>query len=201
MSDADRRKWDQRYRTGAYGERDYPTPLLAEWASELPRGRALDVACGAGRNSLWLAAAGWQVDAVDISAAGLQRARHTAELRNLEVSWTEADLEEDSGRVLRGSYDLIVVVRYVMGALLPHLIESLAPGGILLCEQHVDAGEDVIGPKNPAFRFRHNELLREVMRCAAPGDRVLFYREGRAADPDGRPAALAQIVMRRNGSG
>src|SRR3970282_2133468 len=63
MSQAERLRWDERYRTGAYTDRKHPTALLAEWVSQLAQGRALDVACGAGRNSLYLAANGWGVDA------------------------------------------------------------------------------------------------------------------------------------------
>ncbi|HWM27888.1 MAG TPA: hypothetical protein VNQ14_05490, partial [Woeseiaceae bacterium] len=68
MSETDRLKWDERYRCGSYGGREHPTALLAEWDPRLPHGRVLDVACGAGRNSLFLAATGRQVDAIDISA-------------------------------------------------------------------------------------------------------------------------------------
>ena len=68
MTQAERDKWNERYRGGSYEGRDHPTALLAEWAPRLPPGRALDVACGAGRNALFLARAGYSVDAVDGAA-------------------------------------------------------------------------------------------------------------------------------------
>jgi tellurite methyltransferase len=201
MSQEERLKWDERYRTGAYTDRTHATALLAEWLPQLARGRALDVACGAGRNSLYLAANGWQVDAVDISPVGLERARQSAAAQGVEVCWIQADLEGDPGTVLpTGPYDLIVLVRYVNPAIYPHLLERLARGGVLLCEQHVVSSADVIGPKNPTYRLRENELLLAFTAAGESDYRVLYYREGCVTDPDGRNAALAQLVLRREGT-
>src|SRR5690606_26559284 len=152
MSHLDRIKWDEKYRAGAYEGRDHPTRLLAEWVPQANRGRALDVACGAGRNSLFLAAKGFVVDAVDISGVGLERARRSAEARGVHVNWIEADLETGAaGTLPSGPYDLIVLVRYVNPSLYPLLLERLADGGIFLCEEHLQSEEDVIGPANPAY--------------------------------------------------
>ncbi len=137
MSRAERDKWDARYRAGAYAERAHPTALLAEWLDRCPRGRALDVACGAGRNALFLAAAGYAVDAVDISPAGLERGSATAAERGVEVSWHCVDLEERPDALPRGPYDLAVWVRYVNAALWPAVVSRLAPGGHVLVEQHL----------------------------------------------------------------
>lgn len=197
MSDEERVRWDERYRAGSYSERRHPTQLLADRVPQLAPGRALDVACGTGRNSHFLAAAGWQVDAIDISPAGLARARGTAEaLGGLGIRWIQGDLDDPAGAALpAGPYDLIVLVRYVNHELFPHLMTRLAPGGILLCEQHVETTEEVIGPRSKGFRFRHNELLRDVTNAAGTADRLLYYREGLVTDPDGRRAALAQLVL------
>jgi SAM-dependent methyltransferase len=191
MSDTDRAKWNARYHEGAYAERLHPTALLEEWLSRLPRGRALDVACGAGRNALFLAAAGYEVDAVDISREALERARRrAAAARSLRVHWLEADLETLA--LPDGPYDLIVMVRYVNRPLLPRLIERLAPGGHLLWEQHLLTAEPVAGPTDPRFRVAPGELP------SAAGDlEVLMHREGSIVDPDGRRVALAQLVARR----
>ena len=202
MSEADRRKWDARYRGGSYADRAHPSALLAEWEPRLPRGRALDVACGAGRNSLFLASTGRQVDAVDISAEGLERARQAASGGGLRIRWQRADLEADGDAALpAGPYDLVVLVRYVNRALWPGLLERLAPGGVLLCEQHVDSMEDVVGPRSAAFRMRPGELLRAATEEPPFGLRVLHYDEGTVTDPDGRTAALARLVLRRSAPG
>jgi len=202
MSETDRRKWDARYRDGSYAGREHPSAFLAEWEPRLPHGRALDVACGAGRNSLFLATTGRQVDAVDISASGLERGRQAAARRGLRIGWQQADLEADGGNALpAGPYDLIVVVRYVNRELWPRLIERLAPGGVLLCEQHVDSTEAVVGPKSDAFRLRPEELLRTATNARRLDLRVLHYDEGIVTDPDGRRAALARLVMHRSATG
>lgn len=194
MSDADRLKWDTRYAEGAYAERPHATALLSEWLGELPRGRALDVACGAGRNAIALAQAGYVVEAVDISTVGLEQGRRRADSLGVDVHWHVADLESTPPHagLPAGEYDLIVVVRYVNLALLAQLAGRLAAGGYLVSEQHLRTNRKVIGPRNPAYRLRANALLGAV-----PSLRVIAYREGLVTDPDGRCAALAQLVACR----
>jgi len=198
MTETNRDRWERRYREGAYADRTHPTALLAEWEPMLPRGRALDVACGAGRNALFLASTGRRVDALDISPTALERARRDADARGLDIRWIEADLTPDADAALPdGPYDLIVLVRYVHREILAPLWRRLAPGGALLCEQHVDSAEDdVVGPRHAEFRMRPNELLRAVL-ALGPDVLVRCYREGVVIDPDGRRAALAQVVSFR----
>jgi SAM-dependent methyltransferase len=194
MSETERSRWDGRYRDGAYAQRAHPTAFLAASLHELPRGRALDVACGAGRNAICLAAAGFAVDAVDISAAGLERAALNAQKLKLDINWIEADLGvHPIGSTLpAGNYDLIVMVRYVNATLIDALAKKLNAGGYLLCEQHLRTAHEVVGPRSPEYRLGANELLH-----AATNLRVLSYREGLVTDPDGRRAALAQLIACR----
>jgi len=191
VSHAERDKWDARYGAGAYSERAHPTALLADWLDRSPRGRALDIACGAGRNALFLAAAGYAVDAVDISAAGLERGRATAAERRLDVSWHCVDLEERPDALPSGPYDLIVWVRYVNVALWPAVLSRLAPGGHLLVEQHLVTNAEVVGPTSSAFRLASGELAREAAELI-----MVYEHEGLIVDPDGRTAALAQLIAR-----
>jgi tellurite methyltransferase len=191
VSRAERDKWDARYRGGAYSERAHPTALLAEWLDRLPRGRALDVACGAGRNALFLAAAGYAVDAVDISSAGLERGRAGAAERGVDVDWYCVDLEERPVALPRGPYDVVVWVRYVNAALWPEIVARLAPGGHVLVEQHLLTDADVVGPASAAFRLAPGELERSAAELV-----TVYTREGLVVDPDGRVAALAQWVAR-----
>jgi tellurite methyltransferase len=190
MSETDRKKWNERYRAGAYADRTYPAVLLQDWIGRLPRGRALDVACGAGRNALFLAANGFEVDAVDISGEALSRARAVAEKSNLQVNWIEHDLDEP--RQWDAGYALVLIMRYVNLPLARQLVSKLAPGGFLVCEQHLVTDADVIGPGGSAFRVKPGQL-----RKLAQGLRIHQLEETLIEDPDQRPAAVARLVASR----
>ena len=193
MSAAERDKWDARYRDGAYEDRTHPTALLAEWLPRLPRGRALDVACGAGRNALYLAAHGFAVTGLDISDVAIERGRRAAAERGLDVEWLCADLDDDLERALPpGGFDVIVWVRYVHRTLMPALVARLNVGGTLLCEQHLATAAPVAGPTSAAYRLAPGDLARTARPL-----QVLHTYEGALVDPDGRPVALAQLVARR----
>lgn len=192
MSAEDRHKWDARYRQGAYESRPHPSAFLAECADRLPsRGRALDVACGAGRNALFLARCGLVVDAVDISPVALERGRRSA--GTLPIQWLEADL--DAGFTPTRQYDVIVNIRYVQLDLLAALLPSLRAEGALVVEQHLlwDGGEKVTGPQNPAFRVAPGTMPR----LAANLD-IQRQEEGLVTEPDGTVAALARLFARRS---
>jgi tellurite methyltransferase len=160
-------------------------------------GRALDVGCGTGRNALFLASSGYRVDAVDISPVGIDRAQSTAGARGLDIRFVAADLEAGlpAELGLTREYELIVMVRYVNIPLLRQLATRLAPGGTLLCDQHLRTETDVAGPRNSAFRVGHGELLD-----AAGTLDIKFYREGIVTDPDGINLSLAQLIAVRGGT-
>ena len=194
MSEADKSKWESRYAEGGYLTRTHPTRLLDDWLGRLPRGRALDLACGAGRNALHLARAGYQVDAMDISSVALARAAGVAAEQGLTVNWINLDL--DDAVLTPDSYDLVVVARYVNRALTDALMECMRDGGYMLYEQHLRTPREVKGPRSESFRLAPNELLRMFSPL-----RVLFYREELATDPDGRTMALAQMIACKGSPG
>src|SRR6476646_1454842 len=90
----DRRMWDARYAATESLWTFEPNRFLVRETEGLAPGRALDLACGEGRNALWLAARGWQVTAVDFSAVALDRGRERADRDGLTVDWVEGDVLE-----------------------------------------------------------------------------------------------------------
>jgi SAM-dependent methyltransferase len=82
----DRQQWDERYMTDELIWRAEPNRFLVEEVARMKPGRALDLACGEGRNALWLAERGWQVTGVDFSPVGLAKARRLAVVRRVDVS-------------------------------------------------------------------------------------------------------------------
>ena len=191
MSAQDRQRWDARYGAGEYAGRTHPTVLLEQWLPTLPTGLALDVACGAGRNAVFLASQGYQVDAVDISAVGLERAAQTAAAENAQVNWINLDLQTDE--LPTGPYNLIIVSRFLLHTLVPQILDRLATGGAIVYEQHVRSKEtDIGGPRSNRIRLREQELLRLFGEL-----HVDSYYEGLVVDPGGARMALAQLVAHR----
>ncbi len=201
MSDADRDKWQRRYRDGAYGTRTHPSALVGEHVPGIlaiqqarDGGRvpeALDLACGAGRNAVYLARLGYRVDAVDIAREALERGEQAARAAGVRVSWICRDLDDGLPPGL-GPYDLIVIVRYLDLSLVSEAAERLRPGGYLVCESHLETTAAVIGPRDPHFRAAPGAL-----RAAASTLEIVHHWEGLTNDPDGRAVALARLVARR----
>ena len=203
MSEADKARWDQRYRDGAYSTRHAPSVLLTHWVPRIDTDspRALDVACGAGRNAIFLSGMGFEVVAVDVSAVALERGSAKALEENRSVQWYQHDL--DSGLPLTSpfdlGFDLIIVVRYADTGLVQTLTERLAPGGMLLVEAHLggpvfhEATKPLGGPSSERFRLAPGTLAAS---CADL--ETLYVNEGLVADPDGTLMALSQIVARKH---
>ena len=189
MSQLDRKKWNQRYAEDSYRKTN-PVTLLEEWLPKLPVGRALDVACGAGRNALYLARAGFTVDAIEISHEGLKLAHQQAESQGLSINWIEHDLDENYA--FERNYDLIVVMWYVNLALVKQLGECLAPGGYLLCEEHLVSDQETVGPKNDSYRVKPGALAKAVS-----GLEILFYDESVEIDSEAERVASARVVAKR----
>jgi len=189
MSTEDRDKWNQRYAEDSY-RKSNPVSLLSDWLAKIPVGRALDVACGAGRNSIYMAEAGFHVDAIDISHEGLRDARKKAEQEGLVLNLIEHDLDEPYP--FDTDYDLIVVLWYVNLELITRLGECLAPGGYLLCEEHLRSEAEVIGPGNPHFRVAPGALREAVSSLD-----LLLYEEVIEAIPEGGQVASARVVARK----
>jgi len=161
---------------------------LVDHRSLLPAaGDALDVACGRGRNALWLAQCGLRVRALDRDAQAVEQVRREAQRAGLHIGAELFDLEQPGISLGHHAFDVIVVIHYLHRPLFPALIDALAPEGLLVYETFTLAQAARGKPTNPDFLLGHGELRRLV----APLE-VVDYREG---PYDGRE--IAGIVARR----
>jgi tellurite methyltransferase len=170
---------------------DAPAAWLVEHGPLLGgAGRALDVACGDGRNALHLARLGFEVDAVDVSDVTIDALRAVAAERAPGVHPRLLDLEREP--LAEDAYDVVVSFNYLQRDLFGALERALRPGGWLLFETFGPAHLEELGRRiNPAFVLGANELLH-----AFPGLRVRHYREG-VAESSAGPRGVASLVARR----
>jgi len=192
MSRDDEVKWDTQHAQSQVGEQ--PSSFLRQMieadAWPLPRGRALDVACGKGRNALYLAELGFEVVAMDISSVALAAGRSRAEARQLTIDWRQTDLEEV--RLDEAGFDLIVNFNYLQRSLMAQIKRALKLGGYVIYETYLIDQKEIGHPKNPAYLLGHNELLESF------GDlRVLYYREGKFSN-GGEASYRAGILAQKN---
>ena len=167
MAESDRERWNLRYseRRAARPMRWEPTRWLPEIAAELQPpfsgARALDLACGPGRNAVWLAEQGWTVDAWDISDVALGMLRHevedrAAQGRPLTVRPQVVDL--DAATIPPDTYDLIANLLFLDRRLWPQMAAALRPGGLLVFETFVELPHGRRSEVSPAHLLAPGEL-------------------------------------------
>ena len=164
------RDWDEYYRECANADPS-PDPLVVESAELLPPGRALDLACGTGRHTLYLAKLGWHVTAVDASTVALDLLRRNA--KGLPVDVRHADLERAGFLIAPEAYDLICDFLYLQRTLFAAIREGIRPGGVFLGAMRLDG----------SFRIEPGELRREFAAW-----KILYYSES---------GGIAKIAARR----
>ncbi len=152
-----------------------PSAWVQRWSHLVPAASpVLDVACGAGRHLRWFAGRGHPVTGVDRSAEALEAAR--AAVRSLGDGAAEgvlADIESGPWPFEGRAFGGVVVTNYLWRALLPTIVASVAPGGVLLYETFAAGNETVGKPSRPDFLLQPGELLR-----ACAGLRVVAYEDG-----------------------
>jgi SAM-dependent methyltransferase len=176
----EREDWNRRHgKSGQLFGVD-PNRFLVAEVDGLAPGRALDLACGAGRNAVWLAEQGWQVTGVDFSDVAIDNARRLAGDRGVAVEWLVADLGE--WEPAANAFDLVVVLYLHLPAeerrpIMRRAAAALAGGGTILVVGHHSANiaEGTGGPQDA---------------------RVLFTAEDIAADLEGLDVEKAERVLR-----
>jgi tellurite methyltransferase len=187
VSDEDREKWEARY-AEASAAPAIPSVHLTNLDHLLPRtGRALDVAGGAGRHALWLAARGLQTTLVDIAPRALAIAQSRAQEQGLHLDTHCVDLETDA--LPEGPFDVIVSMHFLLRSLWPSMRVALAPGGWLVVVQPTIANLERHARPPAAFLLAPGEA-REMVA----GLEIVSYAEGWSLE--GRHEAV--VVARRS---
>jgi len=194
-------EWDRRYSGTELVWTAQPNRFLVEEAQALAAGRGLDLACGEGRNAVWLAERGWRMTGVDFSAVALDKARRLAEARGVEVSWVVADLF--SYQPEPHAYDLVALfylqvqseprTRVVQAA-----ATAVAPGGVLLLVAHDSANleQGYGGPRDPAVLYTAQDLAADLAASGLVIERAEQVRRPVATE-DGEHVALDALLRAR----
>lgn len=186
----DRIKWNGRYAGEGFFIGPTPSRLLKEWIASieplLPGKRALDIACGEGRNSIFLARRGFSVTGVDISEEGIAKARRWAAEEGLEIGFVRADLE---GYEFIGKYDLILNFNFLLRDLIPKEVAALNPGGVIVFDTILDT-PDLVGHHKKEFLLQPGELRAIFERF--PGE-ILYCEEFPAG-----PVSTAKLIFQKS---
>jgi len=173
--EADRIKWNQRFASddSYLGER--PSPLLLREINRIrqltPGKRALDIACGEGRNSIFLAQNGFEVTALDISDVGLAKAVRQAEENGVVIDFQRLDLDSYQ---FSEKFDLIIIFNFLLREMIPPAVQALAPNGLLIIDTLMESPQLLATHKNPAYFLRRSELP-DI--CRDLQGEVLVYEE------------------------
>ena len=196
----DRQQWDERYSGAEFEWSMHPNQFVAEQLAGLPPGRALDLAAGEGRNSVWLAGRGWSVTAVDFSRVGLEKGRKLSVAHGVadhQVDWVVADLSEYEPA--RAAFELVLIAYLQVDAALRDRVlagaaTALVPGGTLLVVGHdlTNLTDGVGGPQSPEVLYSP-----EMITAGLPGLRIVrAERVRRIVERDGGQATAIDTLVR-----
>lgn len=152
----DKERWDKKYSTEKFIFGEQPVPFLTQNIHLLPKGKALDIAMGEGRNGVYLATQGFEVVGLDISPKGLAKAHKLAKQNNVKIETRVVDLENH--QLEKNAYDVILLMYYMQRDLWPQIKQALKPGGMAIIEtynmDHLNHAKF-----NPKWLLKTNELV------------------------------------------
>ncbi|WP_370181034.1 class I SAM-dependent methyltransferase [Rhodococcus wratislaviensis] len=196
--------WDERYSQSELVWGAPPNAVVVERVTSLPRGRALDLACGEGRNAHWLATRGWEVTGLDYSAVALDKARRVAAEAPRSVrerlDYRVADVTDSD---LGGEYDLVLMIYLHLAPeerlqVVNRAISALKPDGILMILGHdtVNLSQGVGGPQDPEILYTPDDLVNSF-----DGRVAVDVAERRFRETDAGTAIDALAVAHRSSLG
>ncbi len=193
----EREDWDQRYAGDELVWRAEPNRFLVEATADLTPGTVLDVACGEGRNAIWLAEQGWKATGADFSAVALDKARRLAAARGVDVEWVEADVRS---WVPPRSFDLVILMYLQLPSeerrsVYRAFADSVSPGGHLLVVGHdiENLTSGVGGPQDPSVLFSAQDVVESIEGSGLTVERAEQLRRLVVTDGGGADALDALV--------
>ena len=196
-----REEWNRRYAGSELLWTAQPNRFLVAEAAGLPPGRALDLACGEGRNAVWLAERGWQVTGVDFSDAALEKARALADARGVEGEWTVADLRSYEPEL--HAFGLVIVFylqvpEAVRRPVLRQAAGGVGAGGTLLLVAHDSSNLEhgYGGPHDASVLYTAGDVVADLDGAGLEIERAEVV-ERPVETADGERIALDALVRAR----
>ena len=149
MSIEDKERWDKKYKNNLIPTK--VVQIVEEYAKLAKGNKALDIACGMGRNTKFLATIGFEVDALDISPVAIENLQNIPNIHAIEVDF-------DTYRLKENSYDLIVCTYFLKRELFPHIYKALKENGIFIFETFMHHADNTKVPSNKSFLLNKGEL-------------------------------------------
>lgn len=180
--------WDERYDKEGSSLNE-PASFLKEHIHRLPLGKALDLAMGTGRNAIFLAMNGYEVDGIDFSEVAVKKVKARAKRKSLAIHSLQADLTHY--RIAENSYDLIVNLYFLERTLFPQIKEGLREGGMILFETYTIEQPRYGRPHNPDHLLKPNELIHRFSDF-----HIIYYHE-RVDEGEEGPKAIASLLAQK----
>jgi SAM-dependent methyltransferase len=159
------------------------TEVIALIENEVVHRTAIDLACGAGRDSVYLAQRGWQVTAIDYKLDALERCQQLAKRSQTSLTTLHRDLENSEQPLANLRADLVLIMRYLHRPLLSAINDLIKVGGAIVYSTFMVGSEKFGSPKNPNYLLKAGELAKEFSSYKILIDETRHL-------PDGRPVAL-----------
>ena len=180
----DKKRWNEKYEDNTMQQT--VSPLLKKYIGHVNIGEAIDIACGTGRNTHFLADLGFCIDAVDISDYALAKVKNSATINKI-------DTDLDKYNLAPNKYDLIVNINFLNRRLVSQMKEALKIGGVVIFETFTIAHGDFKMPTtNLDYLLRKNELLHSFI-----GLDVIYYEEKIDTNAKGERVKTASIVAKK----
>jgi 2-polyprenyl-3-methyl-5-hydroxy-6-metoxy-1,4-benzoquinol methylase len=188
--EADRIKWNRRFESEDSFLGVRPSPFLSREIDKIkllaPGHTALDIACGEGRNSVFLAQNGFRVTGLDISDVGIAKGVARASNAGVEIDFRQINLH---GYSISEKYNLILNFNFLLRDLIPSEVQALTPGGLLLFDTILESPQ-LLASHDPAYFLKKGELTGIFEKYCGE---ILFSEESEAGD-----MPTARVLFRKS---